>query len=224
MKKRLFFIIFLLIFINHKTFSQNDGWHLRTDFQQDVGEMFYKQEGKIKYTFYSDVGMEERTLIMGLTNLYIEENLAMLEESEFNDSIDIILVRNRNDMLKHLGGPISGITYAYTDEFIKQKTIVCIGGDKKPLKHELMHLVSKCKWGSSKDYHRFTWLEEGLATYADPKAECDNYSFEEKYVYFIQTEKLINCDSLVNEFDTGYIDRARFVHGVNAQADIGFLE
>ena len=204
MKKTLPFLILLVILFSYKAFSQNNEWHLRTDFQVDVGEMVYKQEGKIKYTFYSDISSEERYLMMSLTNLYIKENLEILGESEFNDSIDIILVRNRNDMIAHVGEPISGATYASVDEFVKQKLILCIGGDKNPLKHELMHMVSKCKWGSPIDHHRFKWLEEGLATYADPKAECDNYSFEEKYGYFIQNGKLINGASLVNEFDTAY--------------------
>lgn len=204
MKKTLPLLTLLIILFSYKVFSQNNGWYLRTDFKRDVGDMFYKQEGKIKYTFYSDVSMEERSLIMSLTNLYIEENLAILQESEFNDSIDIILVRNRNDMITHVGAPISGLTFTNVDEFVKQKLIVCIGGDKNPFKHELMHMVSECKWGTPDDYQRFKWLQEGLATYADSKAECDNYSFEEKYIYFIQNEKLINGDSLVNEFDTQY--------------------
>lgn len=199
MRKTLLFVTLLIQLFGYTTFSQNNEWNLRTDFYNDVGQMFYKQEGNIKYTFYSDVDISERNSIMDLTNLYIEENLAILKESGFNDSIDIILVRNRNDMVTHVGGSIGGVTYATTDEFIKQKMIVCIGGDKNPLKHELMHMVSQCKWGTNIAYdsNLFAWLQEGLATYADPEAECDNYSFEEKYVYFIQSKKIIGADLLI---------------------------
>lgn len=202
MKKILKLLILLVLLLPYYAFSQENGWNPRTDFQVNVSEMVYKQEGKIKYTFYSDVSLEERYSLMSLTNLYINENLAILKESEFTDSIDVILVRNRDDMIMHVGAPISGRTQAKTDEFVKQKLIVCIGGDKNPLKHELMHMVSKCKWGTPKDRNSFTWLEEGLATYADPKAECDNYSFEEKYVYFVQSRKLISRDLLVNELSS----------------------
>lgn len=202
MKKTLLFIALSTLQFTYKTSAQDNGWNPRTDFQINVGEMVYKQIGKIKYTFYSDVSPEERDQMVSLTNLYIKENLAILKESEFNDSIDVILVRNRNDMVTHTGAPVSGMAEVKTDEFIKQKLILCIGGDKNPLKHELMHMVSKCKWGTPKDYNRFTWLEEGLATYADPKAGCDNYSFEEKYVYFVQSRKIISVDSLVNELQS----------------------
>lgn len=204
MKKTIFLLIFLLILFNNKAFSQSDGWYQRNDFIRDVGDMFYKQDGKIKYTFYSDVSMEERNSMISLTNRYIKENLAILKELELNDSIDIILVRNRNDMITHVGAPISGLAFTSVDEFVKQKLIISIGGDRNPLKHELMHMVSECKWGTPDDYNRFSWLQEGLATYADPKAECDNYSFEEKYVYLIQSKKLISGDSLLNQFDAQY--------------------
>lgn len=204
MKKILKLLILLVLLLPYYAFSQENEWSLRTDFQVNVGEMVYKQEGKIKYTFYSDVSLEERNSMMSLTNLYINENLAILKESEFTDSIDVILVRNRDDMIMHVGEPISGVAQPKTNEFVKQKLIVCIGGDKNPLKHELMHMVSQCKWGTPEDMNRLTWLEEGLATYADPKAECDDYSFEEKYVYFMQSKKIINEDSLVNQFTDQY--------------------
>ncbi|MDR1706474.1 MAG: hypothetical protein LBR46_00550 [Prevotella sp.] len=198
MKKTL--ILLVIIFSNY-AFSQSGNWHLRADFIRDVGgKMEYKQEGNTKFTFYSDVDITERYSIIGKIHDYIKDNLRLIKESELQDSIDIIIVRNRDDMTSFVGGPISGIAYTATDEYIKQKTIICIGGKKNPLKHELMHIISTSFWGVPIG-RGLSWLEEGLATFADPEAECDNYSFEEKYIYFIQNKKIIDADSLINNFD-----------------------
>lgn len=193
-------LLLLAIIFSNYTFSQSESWLLRTDFVRDVGgKMEYKQVGNTKFTFYSDVDLSERYSIIRKTHYYIKDNLRLIKESDFQDSIDIIIVRNRDDMTSFVGGPLSGIAYTTTDEYVKQKTIICIGGKKDPLKHELMHIVSTSSWGMPIG-RGLSWLEEGLATFADPEAECDHYSFEEKYIYFIQSNKLIDTDSLINNF------------------------
>lgn len=199
--KGLYLLIFFILF-GSKCLSQKGDWCLRTDFSQDIGgEIVYKQYENLKFSFYVEVDLAERYTIVERTKCYIKDNLALLNESQLNDSIDIILARNRNDMTLLVGAPISGMTYPSTDEYIKQKTIICIGGEKNPLKHELMHMVSMSKWGVCDDFHHLSWLMEGLATYADPEAECDNYSFGAKYAYFIQNNKLIDTNSLIYNFD-----------------------
>lgn len=45
-----------------------------------------------------------------------------------------------------------------------------------------------------------TWLEEGLATFADPEAECDTLSFEEKYRFILQNGKAVDADALLHHF------------------------
>ncbi len=203
MERIFLFILFSTIIISCKNpTSQNNNWQLRTDFAVDAsGDMFCKQEGNIKYTFYSNVDIAERDSVIKKIKKYFAENLAIIKEDKFEDTADIILARNREDMIKFVGGPISGATITITDEYIKQKTIFCIGGlGKNPLKHEIMHLVSKSKWGGHID-NSMKWLEEGLAGYADLEAECDSYSLEEKYMFFVQSKKLIPADSLVNNFE-----------------------
>lgn len=177
------------------------GWLPRLNLSGDVGgQLVYKQEGTLRFTFYECVELSERSRLIDSTRSYLKACLSLLHETELNDTIDIILVRNRDDMQRIVGLPFSGFTSTEPQEGYTWKTLVCIGGPKNPLKHEVMHLVSRSKWGSPKDEAQMVWLEEGLATYADPEAECDTLSFEAKYRYFLQTGRALNADELIDHF------------------------
>jgi hypothetical protein len=93
---------------------------------------------------------------------------------------------------------MDGITSIDPQEGFTRKTVVSVGGPRNPLKHEVMHLISRCKWGTSKDDQ--AWLEEGLATFAAPEAECDTLSFEEKYRDILQNGKAVDADALLLHF------------------------
>lgn len=200
MKNRcLFSLVWLLVSIN--SICAEGTWLPRADLPEVVGGQWeYKQTGNLLFTFNDNVEASERSRLMDSTRTYIEACLSMLHETTLSDTVDIMIVRNREDMRK-LGLPYSG--YTFTNPIIEglpRKTVLCVGGLRNPLKHEVMHLVSRCKWGPSKNEHLMTWLEEGLATFADPEAECDTLSFEEKYRFILQNGKAVDADALLHHF------------------------
>lgn len=202
--KTVLILLSSLVFATNCTFpkASKDDWRARKGFFKNVGgKLVSIQDGAIRFTFYNSIEMPVRHFVMENTKKYIADCLSIIKEKELIESIDIILLRDRSDMVRFIGDSLSGITITRTDEFIKQKTIVSVWGNKNPLKHEIMHVVSFSKWGNIEDSCTLNWLVEGLATYVAPEAECDAYSFEEKYVYFIQSKKIICADSLINGFD-----------------------
>ncbi|WP_160111047.1 peptidase MA family metallohydrolase [Dysgonomonas sp. Marseille-P4361] len=131
---------------------------------------------------------------------YIEDNLKIIKETEFIDSLDIILVQDLDEMYKYTREHVAGKISLIEDNENRNMIFCLYRGKKSPLKHELMHMIAMCKWGIPEGGLPLQWLNEGLATYADPKAECDGYLFEEKYTAFLYSNKLINSTSLMTDF------------------------
>lgn len=61
-----------------------------------------------------------------------------------------------------------------------------------PFNKELRKVILFSKWGDQQN-DQLIWLSEGLSAYVTPEVyNCDMLSLEEKYVYLMQKEKLIN--------------------------------
>lgn len=190
MKNILISIFLSLIF----SCCSNDGWH-----PVEYPEMEHKVskwDKNIRYIFSTDISIEERNTTIAKSREYIKDNLWIIKESELKDSIEVIFVEDKEDMYNYTYLHVSGTVFLASDKV--NNLVFCVYGTRHPLKHELMHIISLLKWGRYRG--EFTWLSEGLATYADPMFECDNYSFEEKYTAFLQKGKLIPIDSLMADF------------------------
>lgn len=154
-------------------------------------EKVAKWDENIRYIFTPSVDIKERNEVIKKTKEYINDNLKIIGESELKDSIEIIFVDDKKEMYEYTALHVSGTV------FVSEKNLVfCVYGDRMPLKHELMHVISMLKW----EPHNITWLSEGLATYSDPDFECNDYSLEERYVAFLQKDKLVPMDTLMSNF------------------------
>jgi hypothetical protein len=136
----------------------------------------------------------QRNDVINKTKEYITENLALINESDFNEPIHIILARELN----YFGGKIWGMVAPKGDGLPENMVISVYGPKHSSLKHELMQLITTAKWGEQKD-NKLKWLSEGLAAYANADAfDCDGHNFEERYTYFLQNNKLFSPDTLLS--------------------------
>lgn len=173
--------------------SDNDAWE-KAQLPRMENKLF-RQVGNITYFFNSDISVDDRNAMIEKCKKDIKDNLKMINESELSDSAYIIFVRDRDEMYKLAS--IRAIGTVFTADFAGKNMVFCIYKKDCPIKHELMHLVTLCKWNIKNDIS-LVWLSEGLATYADP--ETDGYSFEEKYTVFLQNKMLVSMDSLTENF------------------------
>ncbi len=161
--------------------AQNNAWEDQCKSSKTVGNL--------RFTFPSEVPVDERLRYIDRNLKCVSECLTLVEETIFTDSIEVEFLQSRAEMGKYLGWPASGM--AYPD----RKTMFCIVADKTPVKHEWMHMITMLKWGEPSP--SLTWMNEGLATYAD---RCSPYSNEEIYAYFLRNGKLIPTEGLVHQF------------------------
>ena len=174
--------------------------------------MVTKEEGNLKFTFSKTLSQSEQKDLIARCKEGIGKNLEFIGESPFDDSIHFILVPTRNDMkFFFLGNSPAGKTYLKDDESIPkdsrfdENTVFAVyGGEHNAIGHEIMHVVSALKWG----INYCMWLDEGLATLSNPESfNCDGYTFEERYTYFLQNGMLIPLDSITNPVG----ERNRFI-------------
>lgn len=178
------------------TNTNNYGWEKSQ--LPTMEDKLCKQVGNITYFFNSDISVDDRNAMIRKCKKDIKDNLKMINESELSDSVYIIFVRDRDEMYQLAHIRASGTVF--TADFAGKNMVFCIYKKDCPIKHELMHLVTLCKWNTRKTDIPLTWLSEGLATYANPETECDGYSFEEKYAVFLQNKMLVSMDSLTENF------------------------
>lgn len=189
-------IFFVFFFICSGLISQNNDW--TQPIYPFLKGKVSKVDGNIRYTVDSTMSDLQREDIIKLVKTNIAQNLELINESELNDSVHIVLARDRDEMAEYVGGRIIGASML-KDQYVPENMIFCIYGTKHDaLKHELMHMISGLKWGGIETNNgRANWLEEGLAVFADPGAEnCDGHTIEERYVYFLQNNRLLDLDSL----------------------------
>lgn len=192
MNKIFLLLIVLLLFVSCNLVSQNNYWQ---PLSGDVSHSLRKQDHNLKFSVDSTISLSERNDIVARTKRYINQNLELLNESSFNDSIHIIILSDRGQMEKYIGFKYTGIAMP-KEGGTPENMIYCVYAPiHSPLRHELMHVISFVKWGYPEDDIQLAWLIEGLATYADPEAEnCDGHTFEERYVYFLQNEMLLDLN------------------------------
>ncbi|PKH69125.1 hypothetical protein CXF59_02375 [Flavobacterium sp. ALD4] len=94
-------------------------------------------------------------------------------------------------MLKYSGYGAQGLVISGRDIVFMIHT-----NQNLPIKHEIMHMKSKDKWGDKAESSH--WTNEGVAAYAD--GTCSKYNLEEIYQYFIQSKKLIPINTIANNF------------------------
>lgn len=154
-------------------------------------------DNNIRYTLDSTMTVSERSAAVDKVQKHIAECLLLINESEIEDPIHIILAKDRDEMAKYVGAKIIG-AYMPTDQHVPETMLFCIyGTNYDPLKHELMHFVSISKWGENIETERACWLEEGLASWAGQEAEnCDGHNIEERYAYLLQNNLLLDLDRL----------------------------
>ncbi len=157
-----------------------------------------KEVGNITYTVHSSWDAAERKALIADTRKWINECAKIINESPFNDSLNVFAARNREEMKSGFGMPLAGASMI-NDSFFKGKCIFCIytyKGEYHPLKHELMHMVVGSKWGNKGVPQ---WLSEGIAVFACPESiSCDGLTLEEKYAYLLQTGKSLTIKELTD--------------------------
>ena len=184
--KKLTCLLLILSFyscIAQKKATNNENWN------KIVTES--KTINNITYIFPSEVEIPRRELAIEECQKSIEENLKLIEETEFNNKMDIEFLKSKKEMLKYGGMAAQGLAYPDRDVFF---TLLKDKGS--PIKHEMMHMITMYKWGTPP--YSTTWMNEGLATYSG--GTCSKYSLEEIYKYYIQSNKLISMDKLSEDF------------------------
>lgn len=180
---------------------QPDGWFPAYNppkyYSSEFDKMVTLEAGNLKFTVYSTTSLSERKDLINKAYQYIIRGLELIDELPFNDSIHVVLFPKREDMKNFLGIGIGGVAELKDYGSINENTIYAV---YDALGHELMHMVAHFKWGDPPPQ----WLDEGLATLACPEAEgCDGHTFEERYIYLLQTDKLIQPDTLITSLHTG---------------------
>lgn len=188
--ERIFILSLFLISIScqeskiNKQSNENDGWN-------KVGQV-EKTIKNINFTFPdSGFAFENKKKL-------IEESFdAMKADSEliklkFNDTIFIRFLNAREEMLPLTATTASGSAWPHIN------TLYAVSNEnsKPPIKHELMHLIAMLEW----DYppSSTTWMNEGLGTFAENN--CIGRNVAEIYRYLLETDRLIQMDSLTSDF------------------------
>ena len=183
MIKRTFFSILLsLVFISFLN-GQNYNWTQET--------INYVQVDSITYYFPSNVNLENRIKAIEDCKNAITENLTLINESEYTKTIDIVFVNSREEMLRYTGKKSRGVAY-----YFRNAVFSLTNQNDSPIKHELMHMISVETWGVPANSS--LWIYEGLATYS--AGYCSDYTLEQVYQYYLQSDKIISLDSLASNF------------------------
>lgn len=206
MIKYIQILIVLLLLSNSTAVSQNNDWE--QPLYSFLDGKVSKLDGNIRYTMDSMLHIDERNRAIDTIKQYIASNLSLIKEDDFEESVHIVLTRDRKEMAKYVGSKIIG-AYIPMDNHVPENMLFCVYWKKhNVLKHEIMHMIVTSKWGGIETNNgRAAWLEEGLAVYANPEAEnCDGYTIEERYAYLLQNDKLLDFDSLFtsSEADPNY--------------------
>ena len=122
----------------------------------------------------------------------IQSNVQIIGLESFSDTIQIRFLRSREDMFWLTGSKPSGMANPYVNTVY----LVADGNKTPPIKHELMHLITMLEWGYP--HVSSTLINEGLAAYAEDN--CNGYNVAQIYRYFMETDKLIDIDSLTSDF------------------------
>lgn len=131
----------------------------------------------------------------------MQSNSQIMGIEDFGDTIQIRFLRSRADMKILAGMTASGTAHPH----IQTLYVVADPSEKikPPIKHELMHLMAMLDWGYP--HYTSTWINEGLATYAEDN--CNGYSASEVYRYLLEKDMLLPIESLIR----GFFDRPEMI-------------
>ncbi|WP_139785108.1 hypothetical protein [Parabacteroides sp. Marseille-P3160] len=207
--KKLILLLSLLLIVLLSLFVYGRLSENPLDRQVRLAGMVTQKEGNFKFSMSKTLSRSERKELITRTKECITRSLELIHEPPFDDAIHFVLVPTRNDMKNLLGTGIGGTAFPKDYESYPEgarpdvNLIYAVhGGKHNALGHEVMHMVAFLKWGQTHDFS--PWFEEGLATLSSPETEdCDGYTFEQRYVYFLQNGKLIPPDSTMNFYQKG---------------------
>lgn len=189
--KRISILSLFLILIScqeskeDKHSNENDGW-------KKVGQV-EKTIKNINFTFpESGFAFENKKKLIEESFDALKADSELIKLNEFNDTIFIRFLNSREDMFPLTGTKASGSAWPHIN------TLYAVSNEnsKPPIKHELMHLIAMLEW----DYppSSTTWMNEGLGTFAENN--CINWNVAEIYRYLLETDRLIQMDSLTSDF------------------------
>jgi hypothetical protein len=160
-----------------------------------------KQIDNLYFTFPAEgYAFEHRDELVKECIEAIQENLEIIHDPELTEFTRIRFVTSKKEMLLHAD---LGVTGAYN--FMARTAHMVMSNDdeqeenkirKPPIQHELMHMVSMTAWGPPPP--NCTWLNEGLATYANN--DCLGYTIAEIYRYFLENDRLYPIEALTTNF------------------------
>jgi hypothetical protein len=124
----------------------------------------------------------------------IRHDLPIISLHEFTDTFTIRFLESRQEMKEFTGIPASGVTILEP-----QKIIYLLANEKEagaPIDHELMHMITLAEWGNPD--RSSLWMNEGLAAFS--QNNCNGYTDEQIYRYFVASGMLLPMDSMANQF------------------------
>ncbi len=163
----------------------NDGWTREGQIHRMVNNIYFN---------FPDTGYtyEAKDSLIKESFKGLESNMKIIGFNDFTDTIQVRFLNSREDMFWLTRTKAGGIAYP----FINTLYLVANEEQKSPLKHELMHLMVMERWGYPD--HSSTWINEGLAAYAENN--CNGFNVAQIYRFFMDTNMLIDIDSLSNDF------------------------
>lgn len=165
--------------------KQSDGW-------KELNRVM-KTIDNITYLFPADVSLETRNQAIALSEQAIKENLHLIEEQSFTDTITFEFLHTRADMIRATGRTARGLAIPYQKAMYSLLDLT----EKSPIKHELMHMICALNWEQN-PYASMRWFNEGLATYSGKM--CGKENFEELYYYYLTHDLLLPMDDMVRDF------------------------
>ncbi len=173
--------------------ERTDGWTL----EQYVS----KQVDNLQFRFPNEgYAYENREHYVKECFAAVENNNKLLGQTEFTDFAKVFVLSSRAEMERETGTQASGIANFWTRELFLVVTNEGETEDEKivktPIQHELMHIMAPTLWGYPPQSQ--AWLNEGLATLAPN--DCNGYTVEEIYRFFLEEDLLYPIDSLTSDF------------------------
>lgn len=191
MNKSYLFLILTLFFSCDKAIKSNyEGWR-----ENNLVEIEVKN---ILFTFpASGHAFDHRDSLINDVFKSLQHDLKLFQEKELTDTIRIRFFNSTQEFKRVTGYPIYGTINEQT------KTVFYVADGKLGpfVAHELVHLIGVIKWGWYPD--NSSWLNEGLATYADNSYKpnhCSGYTVEQVYSYLADKNMFLSMDSLALKF------------------------
>lgn len=165
--------------------SDQDGWHKESQIVKVIKNVNYNFPG-------SGYAYDNKEVLIDKCFESMRQNIQIIGLNDFKDTIQIRFLNSRDDMFWLTRTSASGIAYPH----INTLYVVADGENNPPIKHELMHLIAMLNWGQAN--YSSTWINEGLATYAEDN--CNGYNVAQIYRYFLGKNMLISVDSMATDF------------------------